>query len=334
MKPAVDTMAAPPLDVKFATAPEAIAAVNSGQFVVVMDDEGRENEGDLIMAAEDITPAQMALIVRYTTGIIGAPMTKARAEELKLPRMVECNKNHACIFMWSLGNESGVGPTHLLMREWVNARDPTRPTHYEGLGNCHNGASEVISPMYAHPSHCVQLIGDGHDERPLLLCEYSHAMGNSNGGLAHYWELFRRHPHVQGGFIWDWCDQGLLQAAPDGTSRWAYGGDYGPASYPHDRQFCINGLTFPDRTPHPALEEVRYLQQPLHAQLDTSTLRLRLASTLDFVAFEALYSLSWELLRGGYKLAGGAFPLPAPLAPRRKANRRHCGRRCARVCGG
>ena len=86
-------MAAPPLDVKFATVPEAIAAVKAGQFVVVMDDEGRENEGDLIMAAEDITPAQMALIVRYTTGIIGAPMTKARAEELKLPRMVECNED-------------------------------------------------------------------------------------------------------------------------------------------------------------------------------------------------------------------------------------------------
>ena len=121
-----------------------------------------------------------------------------RALLARVTRMVECQKNHACIFMWSLGNESGVGPTHLLMRQWVNARDPTRPTHYEGLGNCHNGGSEVISPMYAHPDHCVQLVdAAGNDDRPLLLCEYSHAMGNSNGGLADYWRLFREHPHVQ-----------------------------------------------------------------------------------------------------------------------------------------
>lgn len=183
-----------------------------------------------------------------------------RALLSRVTRMVECHKNHACIFMWSLGNESGIGPTHLLMREWVNARDPTRPTHYEGLGNCHNGASEVLSPMYAHPAHCVAL-ADASD-KPLILCEYSHAMGNSNGGLDEYWRLFREHAQIQGGFIWDWCDQGLVQVLPDGSTRWAYGGDYGPHSYPHDRQFCINGLCCPDRTPHPALEEVRAAMPP------------------------------------------------------------------------
>ena len=183
----------------------------------------------------------------------------------RVSRMVESNKNHPCIFMWSLGNEAGVGPTQLLMSEWVGKRDPSRPSHYEGLGNCHSGASEVISPMYAHPAHCAALVdAPENPHRPLILCEYSHAMGNSNGGLHEYWHLFRTHPHIQGGFIWDWCDQGLKQAMPDGTTRYAYGGDFGPYSYPHDRQFCINGLTFPARRPHPALAEVRHLQQPLH----------------------------------------------------------------------
>ena len=102
---------------------------------------------------------------------------------------------------------------------------------------------------------CRSLVDHPRERRPLILCEYSHAMGNSNGGLSEYWAAFRSHRSMQGGFIWDWADQGLLQTTPDGSRRWAYGGDFGDE--PNDKQFCINGLVFPDRSPHPAMEEVR-----------------------------------------------------------------------------
>ena len=146
-----------------------------------------------------------------THGLVGLPQFLSRlhlnaspvwrkALLARFTRMVESNKNHPCIFMWSLGNESGVGPTHLLMRQWIAKRDPSRPAHYEGLGNCHSGASDLLSPMYAHPAHCVALVdAEENPNRPLILCEYSHAMGNSNGGLHEYWKLFREHPHVQVG---------------------------------------------------------------------------------------------------------------------------------------
>ncbi len=106
----------------------------------------------------------------------------------------------------------------------------------------------------------------------------------------------------------------MLQRLSDGSTRWAYGGDFGPESYPHDRQFCINGLTFPDRTPHPALEEASHLQQPLYATLSSSERSLTLRSTLDFVRFEAVYALRWELRRAGTALADGAFA-PTPTLP-------------------
>jgi len=127
-----------------------------------------------------------------------------RALLSRFTRMVEAHKNHACICLWSLGNEAGFGPSQLLMRRWASAREPTRPVHYEGLGECLNHASQVVAPMYAHPAHCAALADAADERRPVLLCEYSHAMGNSNGGLADYWRLFRSHPAVQGGFIWDW----------------------------------------------------------------------------------------------------------------------------------
>lgn len=193
-----------------------------------------------------------------------SPIWRAALLE-RVSRMVERDKNHACIIAWSLGNEAGVGPTQSCMREYIARRDPSRFVQYEGLGQCVNPASDILVPMYAHPYQCAGLVDAPGEERPLVLCEYSHAMGNSNGGLHEYWRLFDTHPNIQGGFIWDWCDQGLLQTLPDGRTRWAYGGDFGDS--PNDKQFCINGVVWPDRAPHPAMAELRYLQQPLLAQL-------------------------------------------------------------------
>ncbi len=140
---------------------------------------------------------------------------------------------------------------------------------YEG-GGASTAATDIVCPMYARvdqdqpfpavPKWSIKKwIGMPDETRPLILCEYAHAMGNSFGGFASYWQAFRSHPRLQGGFVWDWVDQALTKKAEDGTVFWAYGGDFGDK--PNDRQFCLNGLVFPDRTPHPALYEAQRAQQ-------------------------------------------------------------------------
>ncbi|MFQ2100428.1 beta-galactosidase [Aeromonas sanarellii] len=188
----------------------------------------------------------------------------------RVTRMVARDFNHPSIIIWSLGNESGYGPAHDAMYRWVKGSDPSRPVQYEG-GGADTPATDIICPMYAR-THQDQLfpavpkwalgkwIGLPGETRPLILCEYAHAMGNSLGGYAHYWQAFRDHPRLQGGFVWDWVDQGLDKQTDDGRHFWAYGGDFGDA--PNDRQFCCNGLLFPDRTPHPSLFEAKRAQQP------------------------------------------------------------------------
>ncbi|MFM4996545.1 beta-galactosidase [Aeromonas sanarellii] len=188
----------------------------------------------------------------------------------RVTRMVARDFNHPSIIIWSLGNESGYGPAHDAMYRWVKGSDPSRPVQYEG-GGADTPATDIICPMYARthqdqPFPAVpkwalgKWIGLPGETRPLILCEYAHAMGNSLGGYAHYWQAFRDHPRLQGGFVWDWVDQGLDKQTDDGRHFWAYGGDFDDA--PNDRQFCCNGLLFPDRTPHPSLFEAKRAQQP------------------------------------------------------------------------
>jgi len=175
-------------------------------------------------------------------------------------QMVERDKNHACIIIWSLGNESGYGATHDAMYSWSKRFDSSRPVQYEG-GGAATTATDIICPMYARvetdikddavPKYAIKKwLGLPGETRPLILCEYAHAMGNSLGNFDDYWQAFRSYPRLQGGFIWDWVDQGLSKTDSDGTHYWAYGGDFGDEI--NDRQFCINGLLFPDRSPHRA----------------------------------------------------------------------------------
>ncbi|MBK1878532.1 beta-galactosidase [Pelagicoccus mobilis] len=187
----------------------------------------------------------------------------------RMSGMVERDKNHPSVIIWSLGNESGLGLNHHAMYQWTKQKDPTRPVQYEG-GGAQSAATDIIAPMYAR--HHKDLPHDTNtryaldkwiampgESRPLILCEYAHAMGNSLGGFFKYWENFRKHDRLQGGFIWDWVDQGLSKQDEDGREYWAYGGDFGDSV--NDRQFCINGLVFPDRTPHPSALEAKKAQE-------------------------------------------------------------------------
>lgn len=186
-------------------------------------------------------------------------------------RMVLRDKNHPSVIIWSLGNESGFGPNHEACAGWIHGYDPTRPVHYEGAvrkrdrnGQVSSGL-DFISVMYPSLEDLQRLAEEEGENRPLVMCEYAHSMGNSTGNLAEYWELIMRYPRLIGGFIWDWCDQGLKQITEDGIEWWAYGGDFG--DQPNDGPFCINGLVWPDKSPHPAMWECRKVFQPLKIEL-------------------------------------------------------------------
>ncbi len=227
--------------------------------------------------------------------------------------MVERDKNHPCIIIWSLGNESGIGLNHYAMYHWTKQRDPSRPVQYEG-GGANTGATDIICPMYARieydlphettPKYSLKKwLGLPGEQRPLILCEYSHAMGNSLGSYAEYWREFREYPRLQGGFIWDWVDQGLEKTDAKGNEYWAYGGDFGDEI--NDRQFCINGLIFPDRTPHPTLLEAKRAQQ--FYQFERAANQLTIHSEQLFIK-EALL-LNWSVLKEGVVIKQGTAPV-------------------------
>ncbi|VYT83719.1 beta-galactosidase [Metakosakonia massiliensis] len=238
----------------------------------------------------------------------------------RVTRMVLRDRNHPSIIIWSLGNESGHGATHDALYRWVKSTDPTRPVQYEG-GGANTAATDIVCPMYARvdqdqpfpavPKWSIKKwIGMPDETRPLILCEYAHAMGNSFGGFARYWQAFRDYPRLQGGFVWDWVDQALTKSAPDGERFWAYGGDFGDT--PNDRQFCLNGLVFPDRTPHPALYEAQRAQQFFQFQL-VSTAPLVVEVTSEFL-FRAADNemLAWSITLDGEPLAQGEVALALP----------------------
>ncbi len=173
-------------------------------------------------------------------------------------RMVLRDRNHPCVIAWSLGNESSFGPNHRAMAAAIRAVDAERPIAYHPAET--DPLVDIIGQMYP-TLHEFEDLGDDGDERPSIMCEYSHAMGNSNGGLEDYWDRIHRTPRLGGGFIWDWVDQGIEQIDADGTRWWAYGGDYGDT--PNDLNFNCNGLVDADRRPHPGLAHVRWVYQPI-----------------------------------------------------------------------
>jgi len=243
-------------------------------------------------------------------------------------QMVERDKNHPCIIIWSLGNESGHGATHDAMYAWSKDYDPSRPVQYEG-GGADTKATDIICPMYSRvdesqPFEAVpkwsikSWISAPEEQRPLILCEYAHAMGNSLGSFADYWQAFREYPRLQGGFIWDWVDQGLTKQDQQGNNYWAYGGDFGDVQ--NDRQFCINGLIFPDRSPHPTLFEAKYCQQFFQFQLNEQSNSSNSQQFELLVRSEYLFrstdneQLIWSIKKDGKDIESGDISLA--LKPR------------------
>ncbi|MGL6259026.1 beta-galactosidase [Vibrio sp. WXL210] len=234
-------------------------------------------------------------------------------------QMVMRDKNHASIILWSLGNESGHGANHNAMYGWSKQFDPSRPVQYEG-GGSNTTATDIIAPMYARVNTLIEdeavpkwpikkWVSLPTERRPLILCEYAHAMGNSLGSFEEYWHAFREYPRLQGGFIWDWVDQGITKTDDQGSQYWAYGGDFGDDV--NDRQFCINGLVFPDRTPHPTLEEAKFCQRMITVKLLEQAHGRYSLTVHNENLFRATDNeqLSWSLLEDGLEVQNGTLAL-------------------------
>ena len=255
----------------------------------------------------------------------------------RIQRMVRRDKNHASIFGWSLGNESGDGANQVAAAAWIRRVDPTRLVHYEGFirPELHQGdftldslargkgLTDLISPMYPSIDLITKYVTEREDYRPIIMCEYSHAMGNANGSLADYWEAIESHHGLQGGFIWDWIDQGMAAESPAGGAGkpqggpwWKYGGDFG--DQPTDYDFCLNGLNLPDQTPKPAMDECKRLFAPVRLQAVPTAAGpaqglFRVVNKADFTSLDS-WKLGWTILVNGRKTASGEMQLPAAKA--------------------
>ena len=229
----------------------------------------------------------------------------------RVARMIQRDIHHASVILWSLGNESGSGINHRAAAAYARSFDPTRPLHYEGAirGNWTTGhdITDVVVPMYPDISAIISYAKSKKADRPLIMCEYSHAMGNSNGTLAEYWQAIHSLPTLQGGFIWEMWDHGLDQRLEDGSIRSAYGGDFGEAK--HDGNFCCDGMFFPDRSPKPALSEFKYIASPIEIKAkNLKSGRFEIFNKNFFVNLSD-YKLKYEVTVNGKASSSGEVKL-------------------------
>lgn len=231
-------------------------------------------------------------------------------------RMVERDKNHPSIFSWSLGNESGLGPNHSAMAGWIKYYDPDRLIHYEGSNGGGGKLSpqsrqtaadphdfvDMISRMYPVPWEFVEMDVSQTGRKPLVACEYTHAMGNSNGSLKEMWDIIHGNPRWMGAFIWDWMDQGLWMEDGD-CGQYVYGGYFGEKW--HDGNFCLNGVISADQTVKPVMYECKYVFQPFEfTDFNPGKKSVRIHQRRAFAPY-GQYDFSWELLEDGEVVAQG-----------------------------
>lgn len=227
-----------------------------------------------------------------------------KAHMKRTERMIKRDKNHPSVVIWSLGNEAGNGynfyNTYLLAKEM----DGTRPVQYERAGLEWN--TDLYVPMYATPQWVKEYAEDSQYERSLIQCEYAHAMGNSMGGFKEYWDLYEKYDKLQGGFIWDFVDQGL-KTTKNGKEIYAYGGDFGPEGTPSSNNFLNNGLVQPDRKPNPHIYEVKHIQQNI--KFYENDLKNGVINIKNWYFFRDLknYKLNWEVIANGKVVENGSI---------------------------
>ena len=231
----------------------------------------------------------------------------------RMQRMVERDKNHPSVIIWSMGNEAGDGHNFLNGYKWIKGRDVTRPVQYERAEKSTNTPerhTDIWGNMYAPIEELEAYAKDPRNDRPMIMVEYAHAMGNSTGNLQDYWDVIEKFPKLQGGFIWDWVDQGFLKTNDNGEKYWAYGGDYGEEGTPSDGNFNINGLVWPDRTPHPGLFEVNKVYQYIGFEpVDLKAGMIKIKNKYDFTNLSE-FNFDWEVVSDGKVVQSGKIPLP------------------------
>ncbi len=222
-------------------------------------------------------------------------------------RLVERDKNHPSIIIWSMGNESGDGQNFVSMYNWMKQRDTSRPVQYEG---CDKAAhTDIFCPMYPR---FEKLVGYANvvQNRPLVMCEYEHSMGNSGGNLADYWKIIEDYDLLQGGFIWDWVDQAYARKDSAGNKIWAFGGDMGDAAFPNDSNFCTNGLIAADRTFHPhALEAKKVYQNIFFKAIDIGSGLFEVKNKYQFISLNG-FKFRYEYIVNGFVKQSGELILP------------------------
>jgi beta-galactosidase/beta-glucuronidase len=224
----------------------------------------------------------------------------------RMVRMVERDKNHPSVVIWSLGNESGFGANHEAMAEVTRKRDSTRPIHYEP--DVDQRVSDIVGPMYPPLEQLKAWATEDDPNHPVIPCEYAHAMGNGPGNLREYWNLFYEYDRLQGGFVWDWIDQGLRRMTDDGEEWFAYGGDFDDE--PNDGNFNINGLVFPNRDPSPGLTEYKKVIEPVVLSAENIERGvLTVENRYDFRSLDHLRA-TWRIEADGQMVRSGALDLP------------------------
>ena len=271
----------------------------------------------------DIWEGEPAMRDRPETKSLIAGMPEYRETIVdRSARMVVRDRNRACVICWSLGNEGFWGENMIAAAEAVRELDPSRPRHYERIapGEKGYGAEEgllsFVSRMYPPVEWCEEFFRNTEETRPLMLVEYSHAMGNGPGDLEDYYQVMEKNPRFCGGFVWEWCDHAVYAGnTADGRAKYLYGGDFG--EFPHDGNFCVDGLVYPDRKPHSGLRELGNVLRPIRAEArDAGSLFLH--NKLDFLDAGAEYSIRWELSSNGEVIQTGEIECPS-IPPRGNA---------------
>ncbi len=234
--------------------------------------------------------------------------------------MVERDKNHPSVIVWSLGNEAGTGSNFLATYKWIKERDNSRPVHYERAEKdtkITERHTDIQGDMYAGLGHIDRYLKKDPD-RPFIWCEYAHAMGNSTGNFQDLWDFVESHPKHQGGFIWDWVDQGFYKTNSKGLKYFGYGGDFEPEGTYTDLNFCANGLVWPDRTIHPGIWEVKKVYQYIKVKpLNLENYRFEVKNMFDFTNLNQ-YKIRWEVFANGSSIQKGELPV-LNVAPRNSA---------------